>query len=98
MEIVRYHAVDDVGHMINPLLVEGQLHGGIAQGVGQALIENIVYQDLDGVELGGQAVGDLPVPSGSRRRRRGSGARPGAARGAPRVRRRTIASMFSASS
>ena len=43
-EIVRYHAVDDVGHMINPLLVEGQLHGGIAQGVGQALIENIVYQ------------------------------------------------------
>ena len=30
--------------MINPMLVEGQLHGGIAQGVGQALIENIVYQ------------------------------------------------------
>ena len=43
VEIVRYYAVDDVGHMINPLLVEGQLHGGIAQGVGQALIENIVY-------------------------------------------------------
>jgi carbon-monoxide dehydrogenase large subunit len=44
VEIVRYHAVDDVGHMINPLLVAGQLHGGIAQGVGQALIEGIVYQ------------------------------------------------------
>jgi len=44
VEIVRYHAVDDVGHMINPMLVEGQLHGGIAQGVGQALVENIVYQ------------------------------------------------------
>lgn len=44
VEIVRYHAVDDVGHMINPLLVEGQIHGGIAQGVGQALTENIVYQ------------------------------------------------------
>ena len=44
VEIVRYHAVDDVGHMINPMLVEGQLHGGIAMGVGQALIENIVYQ------------------------------------------------------
>jgi aerobic carbon-monoxide dehydrogenase large subunit len=44
VEIVRYVAVDDVGHMINPLLVEGQLHGGIAQGVGQALSENIVYQ------------------------------------------------------
>ena len=41
---MRYHAVDDVGHMINPMLVEGQLHGGIAMGVGQALIENIVYQ------------------------------------------------------
>ena len=44
VELVRYHAVDDVGHMINPMLVEGQLHGGIAMGVGQALIENIVYQ------------------------------------------------------
>ena len=44
LEIASYYAVDDVGHMINPLLVEGQLHGGIAQGVGQALIENIVYQ------------------------------------------------------
>ncbi len=44
VEFVRYHAVDDVGHMINPMLVEGQLHGGVAQGVGQALIENIVYQ------------------------------------------------------
>ena len=39
----RYTAVDDVGHMINPLLVEGQLHGGIVQGVGQALMERIVY-------------------------------------------------------
>jgi carbon-monoxide dehydrogenase large subunit len=39
----RYTAVDDVGHMINPLLVEGQLHGGIVQGVGQALMENIAY-------------------------------------------------------
>jgi carbon-monoxide dehydrogenase large subunit len=44
VEIVRYHAVDDVGHMINPMLVEGQLHGGIAMAVGQALVENIVYQ------------------------------------------------------
>src|SRR5262249_17487767 len=41
--LVRYTAVDDVGHIINPLLVEGQLHGGIAQGVGQALMENINY-------------------------------------------------------
>ncbi len=43
VEIVRYTAVEDVGHMINPLLVAGQVHGGIAQGVGQALMENIVY-------------------------------------------------------
>jgi carbon-monoxide dehydrogenase large subunit len=43
VEIVRYTAVEDVGHMINPLLVAGQLHGGIAQGVGQALMENILY-------------------------------------------------------
>jgi aerobic carbon-monoxide dehydrogenase large subunit len=41
--LVRYTAVDDVGHMINPLLVEGQLHGGVAMGVGQALLENMVY-------------------------------------------------------
>ncbi|MGZ5805361.1 MAG: xanthine dehydrogenase family protein molybdopterin-binding subunit [Xanthobacteraceae bacterium] len=47
VELVRYVAVDDVGHMINPMLVEGQLHGGIAQGVGQALFEDIVY-DKDG--------------------------------------------------
>jgi carbon-monoxide dehydrogenase large subunit len=43
VELTRYTAVDDVGHMINPLLVEGQLHGGIVQGVGQALMERIAY-------------------------------------------------------
>jgi carbon-monoxide dehydrogenase large subunit len=43
VELVSYVAVDDVGHMINPLLVEGQLHGGIAMGVGQALMEEIKY-------------------------------------------------------
>jgi len=41
--LVRYTAVDDVGHMINPLLVEGQLHGAIVMGVGQALMEGIAY-------------------------------------------------------
>ena len=40
---MRYTAVDDVGHMVNPMLVEGQLHGGVAMGVGQALMENMVY-------------------------------------------------------
>jgi carbon-monoxide dehydrogenase large subunit len=45
VELVSYTAVDDVGHMINPLLVEGQLHGGIVMGIGQALFENIVYDE-----------------------------------------------------
>jgi len=42
-EIVRYSAVDDVGNMINPLLVEGQVHGGVVQGLGQAFMEEIIY-------------------------------------------------------
>ena len=42
-EIKRFVAVDDCGRQINPLLVEGQVHGGIAQGVGQALIEGVEY-------------------------------------------------------
>jgi carbon-monoxide dehydrogenase large subunit len=43
--IKRYIAVDDVGRVINPLLAEGQVHGGIAQGVGQALWEGVVYSE-----------------------------------------------------
>ncbi len=46
-EIVRYTVVDDFGFTLNPLLLEGQVHGGIAQGAGQALMENTVY-DEDG--------------------------------------------------
>ena len=42
-EIVDWVAVDDFGKVINPMVVEGQVHGGIAQGVGQALLENCVY-------------------------------------------------------
>lgn len=45
IEIKRYIAVDDVGRVINPLLAEGQVHGGIAQGVGQALWEGAVYTE-----------------------------------------------------
>jgi aerobic carbon-monoxide dehydrogenase large subunit len=41
--LVRYTAVDDVGRVINPMIVEGQVHGAVAQGVGQALFENGVY-------------------------------------------------------
>jgi carbon-monoxide dehydrogenase large subunit len=60
VELVRYAAVDDVGHMINPLLVEGQLHGGIAQGVGQALMEAIAY-DGSGQLLSGSFM-DYAMP------------------------------------
>jgi carbon-monoxide dehydrogenase large subunit len=41
--LVSYHAVDDIGTVINPMIVEGQLHGGLAQGIGQALAERTVY-------------------------------------------------------
>ena len=43
VEIVRYTAVDDVGLVLNHLLVEGQIHGGVAQGLGQALMETVQY-------------------------------------------------------
>ncbi|HZO44380.1 MAG TPA: xanthine dehydrogenase family protein molybdopterin-binding subunit [Xanthobacteraceae bacterium] len=43
--VVRYHAVDDVGRIMNHLLCEGQIHGGVAQGVGQALMEAVLYDD-----------------------------------------------------
>lgn len=42
-EIQRFVAVDDCGRQLNPMIVEGQVHGGIAQGVGQALIEGVIY-------------------------------------------------------
>src|SRR3954471_21663770 len=46
-EIAAWTAVDDFGVVINPMIVEGQVHGGIAQGVGQAMLEGAVY-DGDG--------------------------------------------------
>jgi aerobic carbon-monoxide dehydrogenase large subunit len=45
IDIKRYIAVDDCGRIINPLLVSGQIHGGVAQGLGQALWEEAVYDD-----------------------------------------------------
>ena len=48
VRIDRFVAVDDLGMIINPLICEGQIHGGIAQGVGQALFENIVYDPDSG--------------------------------------------------
>src|SRR5262249_48855593 len=60
VSLARYTAVDDVGHIINPLLVEGQLHGGIVQGIGQALMENIVY-DASGQLVSGSFM-DYAMP------------------------------------
>jgi carbon-monoxide dehydrogenase large subunit len=45
LKLTRFVAVDDCGRQINPLLVQGQLHGGIAQGVGQALWEQVIYDE-----------------------------------------------------
>jgi aerobic carbon-monoxide dehydrogenase large subunit len=61
VELLRYIAVDDVGTVVNPIIVEGQIHGGIAQGVAQALYEEAVY-DEDGNLLTGNMVSYL-VPT-----------------------------------
>jgi carbon-monoxide dehydrogenase large subunit len=51
--LTRYTAVDDCGTILNPLLCEGQIHGGIVQGIGQVLMENIVYDTGSGQLLSG---------------------------------------------
>ncbi len=48
VQIVRYTIVDDVGRVINPMIVDGQIHGGVAQGLGQAMLENVVYAEDSG--------------------------------------------------
>jgi aerobic carbon-monoxide dehydrogenase large subunit len=44
-EIVKYVAVDDCGTVINPMIVDGQIHGGVAQGVAEALYEEAAYDE-----------------------------------------------------
>ncbi len=61
IEIVRYLVVDDFGVVINPLLLAGQVHGGIAQGVGQAMLERTVYDPESGQLLSGNLT-DYAVP------------------------------------
>src|ERR1700687_5419346 len=48
VDLQRYIAVDDCGNIINPMIVDGQIHGGIAQGIAQALYEEVVYDDETG--------------------------------------------------
>jgi len=67
VELARYTAVDDVGRAVNPMIIHGQTHGGIAQGMGQALMEHCVYDADSGQALAGSFMdyampraGDLP--------------------------------------
>ena len=59
--LLRYTAVDDFGRILNPLLVAGQVHGGVAQGVGQALLERTVY-DVDSGQLLSGSLMDYALP------------------------------------
>jgi carbon-monoxide dehydrogenase large subunit len=61
VDVVRYVAVDDCGRAINPLLIEGQVHGGIAHAIGQALFEQVVY-DANGQLITGTFV-DYALPT-----------------------------------
>ena len=63
VEIVKYVAVDDVGNVINPLIVDGQLHGGIAQGIAQALYEGALYADNG--ELVTATMNEYAIPKAS---------------------------------
>ena len=61
VEVVRWVAVDDCGPAINPMLIDGQVHGGVAHGIGQALYEQIVY-DAEGQLVTGSFV-DYALPT-----------------------------------
>ena len=61
VELLRYTAVDDYGRVVDPQLTEGQLHGGVTQGIGQALCEQIVYDSQDGQLLTGSLM-DYALP------------------------------------
>ncbi len=60
-EVLRYVVVDDVGTVINKLTLEGQIHGGVAQGIGQAFIEHLVYDKASGQLLTGSLM-DYGLP------------------------------------
>ena len=60
VSIERFAAADDFGNIINPMIVEGQVHGGLAQGIGQALLEGCVYND-DGQLISGSYM-DYTMP------------------------------------
>jgi carbon-monoxide dehydrogenase large subunit len=59
--LLRYTAVDDYGRLINPMLTEGQVQGGVAQGIGQAMTEHTVYDSESGQLLSGSLM-DYALP------------------------------------
>ncbi len=61
VELVTYTAVDDCGNMLDPIVVEGQVHGSISQGLGQALTENAVYDSTSGQLVSGSFM-DYAMP------------------------------------
>ena len=61
VRIVRHAVVDDVGRMVNPMLVKGQIHGGVVQGLGQAMFEELVYEAQTGQLLAGSFM-DYAMP------------------------------------
>jgi carbon-monoxide dehydrogenase large subunit len=61
VEILEYHAVDDCGNVVNPMIVNGQVHGGIAQGIGQAMFEDAIYDDSGNMLTG--SLLDYPLPT-----------------------------------
>ena len=61
VEVVDYSVVDDVGTVLNPLLLKGQIHGGVAQGLGQAVMERVVFDPGSGQNLSGSFM-DYAMP------------------------------------
>src|SRR5947208_11739696 len=61
VDVVAFNACDDFGNIINPMIVEGQVHGGLAQGIGQALLEACVYDNESGQLLTGSYM-DYAMP------------------------------------
>jgi carbon-monoxide dehydrogenase large subunit len=61
VEVVRYTCIDDLGRVINPMIVEGQIHGALAQGLGQALMEHVVYDKGSGQLVSGSFM-DYAMP------------------------------------
>ncbi len=61
VRVDRFTACDDFGNVVNPMIVEGQVHGGLAQGIGQALIENCIYDEDSGQLLTGSYM-DYAMP------------------------------------